>query len=194
VPKLTEAAKQARVEGILAGARRCFAQYGYEGATVARLEEATGLSRGAIFNWFPSKEALFLELAARDNTRLLELMVDEGLEPFLRALVEEDADWLAVYLEFGRRLRTSEELRERWQRIAPAEVKERTKQWIVEAQQDGELRDDLEPDELGRFVGVVFDGIVTQRALGFDAPGRELVATLLREGIAGRPSRRRRKR
>jgi AcrR family transcriptional regulator len=191
VPKLSEAAKQARLDGILAGARRCFAQHGYEGATVARLEQETGLSRGAIFNWFPSKEALFLELASRDNTRLLELIVDEGLEPFLRALVEEDADWLAVYLEFGRRLRTSAQLRERWKRISPEEVQERTKRWIVEAQRNGELRDDVEPDELGRFLGVVFDGIVTQRALGFDAPERELVARLLREGIAGRPSRKR---
>jgi AcrR family transcriptional regulator len=185
VPRLSEAAKQARLEGILDGARRCFARYGYEGATVARLEQATGLSRGAIFNWFPSKEALFLELAARDNTRLLELMVDEGLDPFLTSLLEEDADWLAVYLEFGRRLRTSAELRERWKRISPEEVQERTKRWIVEAQRAGQLRDDLEPEELGRFLGVVFDGIVTQRALGFDAPGRELVVKLLREGISG---------
>ena len=37
--------------------------HGYEGATVARLEQEIGLSRGAIFNYFPSKDALFVELA-----------------------------------------------------------------------------------------------------------------------------------
>ncbi|HEY7731306.1 MAG TPA: TetR/AcrR family transcriptional regulator [Gaiellaceae bacterium] len=193
MPRLTEEGKRERQERILAGARRCFARYGYEGATVARLEQATGLSRGAIFNWFPSKEALFLELASRDNTRLLELFVDEGLDPFLRALVEEDADWLAVYLEFGRRLRASEELRERWKRISPEEVQARTKQWIVEAQRTGQLRDDVEPEEIGRYLGVVFDGIVTQRALGFDAPARELVGKLLLEGLAGASTGRRRR-
>ena len=190
MPKLSEASKQERRERVLLGARRCFARYGYEGATVARLEHEIGLSRGAIFNWFPSKEALFLELATRENARLLELIVAEGIEGLVNAVAEEDADWLAVYLEFGRRLRASAELRERWLRLAPEELQERTKQWIVEAQRQGELRDDLQPDELGKFMGVVFDGIVTQRALGFDAPPPQLVIGLLRDAVGGRRGRR----
>lgn len=186
MPKLSEDAKQARRERILAGARRCFARHGYEGATVARLEEETGLSRGAIFNWYPSKEALFLALATRENARLLELIVAEGIDGFVHAVTEEDPDWLAVYLEFGRRLKASAELRERWLRLAPEDVQERTKRWIVEAQERGELRSDLDPDEIGRFLGVVFDGIVTQRALGFEAPPPELVLRLLRDALGGR--------
>lgn len=186
MPKLSEEAKRERRERILDGARRCFARHGYEGATVARLEAEIGLSRGAIFNWFPSKEALFLELAARENTRLLELIVAEGFDGFVRAVADEDADWLAVYLEFGRRLRASAELRERWLRLAPEELQERTKRWIVEQQERGELRDDLDPGEVGRFLGVVFDGIVVQRALGFDAPPPELVIGLLRDALGGR--------
>jgi len=157
MPKLSEEAKHERRERILAGSRRCFARFGYEGATVARLEHETGLSRGAIFNWFPSKEALFLELAAQENTRLLELIVAEGFEGFVHAVSKEDADWLAVYLEFGRRLRTS-----------------------------AELRDDLTPDEIGKFLGVVFDGMVTQRALGFEAPPPDLVVALIRDAVGGR--------
>jgi AcrR family transcriptional regulator len=185
MPKLSEAAKQERQERILAGARRCFARFGYEGATVARLEAEIGISRGAIFNWFPSKEALFLELASQENTRLLELIVAEGYEGFVHAVAKEDADWLAVYLEFGRRLRASAELRERWLRLAPPEVQERTRRWIVEAQERGELRADLEPDEIGKFLGVVFDGMVTQRALGFEAPPPDLVVALVRDALGG---------
>lgn len=188
MPKLSEEAKQERREHILAGARRCFARFGYEGGTVARLEEETGLSRGAIFNWFPSKEALFLELASRENTRLLELIVAEGFEGFVHAVSTEDADWLAVYLEFGRRLRASAELREQWLRLAPPEVQERTRRWIVDAQERGELRDDLAPDEIGKFLGVVFDGMVTQRALGFEAPPPDLVVALIRDALGGRPT------
>lgn len=185
MPKLSEEAKQARRERILDGARRCFARHGYEGATVARLEEETGLSRGAIFNWYPSKEALFLALATRENARLLELIVEEGIDGFVRAVTEEDPGWLAVYLEFGRRLKVSAELRERWLRLAPVELQERTRRWIVAAQERRELRADLDPDEIGRFLGVVFDGIVTQRALGFDAPPTELVLRLLRDALGG---------
>lgn len=186
MPKLSEEAKQARREQILAGARRCFARHGYEGATVARLEEEIGLSRGAIFNWFPSKEELFVELATRDNVRLLELIVEEGIEEIVRALTAEDADWLAVYLEFGRRLRASDELRARWKEIAPAELRERTKEWIVRGQRSGSLRDDVTPEELGRFLGVVFDGLVVQRALGFEHEAPEALVDFVRAAIAGR--------
>ena len=186
MPKLSEEAKHERRERILSASRRCFARFGYEGATVARLEHETGLSRGAIFNWFPSKEALFLELAAQENTRLLELIVAEGFEGFVHAVSTEDADWLAVYLEFGRRLRASAELREQWLRLAPPELQERTRRWIVEAQERGELRDDLTPDEIGKFLGVVFDGMVTQRALGFEAPPPDLVVALIRDAVGGR--------
>ena len=130
MPKTSRSGEDARRERILDGARRCFARYGYEGATVVRLEQEIGLSRGAIFNWFDSKEELFIALAARDNERLLRVFAEEGLEAILDALLEDDPDWLAVYLEFGRRLRTDAELRERWETIAPEDARERSRGWI----------------------------------------------------------------
>ena len=57
----------ARRAEILEGARRAFARYGYQGATVARLEAEIGLSRGAIFHYFDSKLDLFVELAVQDR-------------------------------------------------------------------------------------------------------------------------------
>ena len=96
MPKLTEEAKEARKEAILGAARRCFADFGYEGATVARLEDATGLSRGAIFNWYGTKEELFLALADADAARFASMWIDRGFEEVLRALLVEDPDWLGV--------------------------------------------------------------------------------------------------
>ena len=78
MPKLSETEKDARRRRVLDGARRCFARHGYEGATVVRLEREIGLSRGAIFNWFPSKQELFLALAAEDNERLHTLFAEEA--------------------------------------------------------------------------------------------------------------------
>jgi AcrR family transcriptional regulator len=103
MPKISEDRRSERVEQILDGARRCFAEHGYEGATVSKLEAEIGLSRGAIFNYFPSKDALFLELARRDNERLIRLWIDKGWEATLREVVEEDPDWIGVYLEMSRR-------------------------------------------------------------------------------------------
>ena len=186
MPRLSEAEKTDRRERILDGARRCFARHGYEGATVVRLEEEIGLSRGAIFNWFPSKEELFIALAARDNERLLLLFAEEGLEGILDALLGDDPDWLAVYLEFGRRLRADADLRKRWETIAPETARDRSRAWIEDGEAASRLRSDVSVREIGQFLGVIFDGIVVQRALGFDAPDPELLRRLTADAIAER--------
>ncbi len=188
MPKLSDAEKEVRRRRVLEGARRCFAHYGYEGATVVRLEREIGLSRGAIFNWFSSKQELFLALAAEDNTRLHALFAEEGFDALLEAVTEHEPDWLAVYLEFGRLLKADAALRERWIAIAPTEARERSRGWIEKGQAAGELRSDVSADELGQFIGVVVDGVVAQRALGFDPPASELLLRLVKDAIGrGQP-------
>ena len=185
MPKISDERRAERREQILASARRCFAEHGYEGATVVRLEETTGLSRGAIFNYFGSKEELFIELAVQDTARMSELWVNEGLEAVVREIIELDPDWLGVYLELIQRVRTDPEFR--------ARIEERQKDVIPvnrarveEAQRSGEFRDDLEPSELGMFVNLVLNGLALQRAQG-DEPARvELVVSLLEDAIGGR--------
>ena len=113
MPKISEERRTERRDQILEGARRCFAAYGYEAATVAKLEAEIGLSRGAIFNYFPSKEDLFIELAVRDSARLSDTWINEGLEGVVRAVVELDPAWLSVYLELFRRVRNDHDFRER---------------------------------------------------------------------------------
>ena len=52
MPKVSQQYLDTRKQAILDGARRAFSRWGYEGATVARLEEEIGVSRGAILNYF----------------------------------------------------------------------------------------------------------------------------------------------
>jgi AcrR family transcriptional regulator len=184
MPKITEEKRNARREQILAGARRCFAEHGYEGATVARLEAETGLSRGAIFNYFSSKEDLFVELAVQDSARMSELWINEGLEAILRGILELDPAWLNVNLELIRRVRTDVPFRKR--------IEERQRAFmpvnrarIEEAQRDGELRDDLEPTQIGAFVNLVLNGLALQRASGEEPPPVEDVLGLLEDAIGG---------
>jgi AcrR family transcriptional regulator len=185
MPKISEKRRTERREQILASARGCFAEHGYEGATVVRLEDATGLSRGAIFNYFGSKEELFIELAVEDTARMSELWVNEGLEAVVREIIELDPDWLGVYLELIQRVRTDPVFR--------ARIEERQKDVIPvnrarveEAQRSGEFRDDLEPAELGAFVNLVLNGLALQRAQGDEPPRVELVVGLLEDAIGGR--------
>ena len=182
--KISEQARAERHEAILAAARRVFATHGYEGATVVRLERETGLSRGAIFNYFPSKDDLFLALARRDADRFGRLWADEGLEAVLHAFVEEDPEWLGAYLEVGRRLRTDPAFHERWQQRAP-EAEERLKQRLEAARDAGELRDDIPLQSVGRFVGIVLDGLALRLAAGFPAPDAAELLELVESAIGG---------
>ena len=87
MPRVSQDHLEARRRQILDGSRTCFARYGYEGATVRRLEEATGLSRGAIFHHFRDKETLFLALAQDDATRMANTVAEQGLVQVMRDLL-----------------------------------------------------------------------------------------------------------
>ena len=182
MPKISEERKTERREQILDGARRCLAENGYEGATVSRLEDEIGLSRGAIFNYFPSKEDLFVELAVRDSTRMSEIWVNDGLGAVVREVVELDPAWLSVYLELFRRVRNDREfcakIEAREKEVAPA-----NRARIEEAQRAGEFRDDIGPKEIGMFVNLVLNGLALMRAGGEELPSTDLVLELLRDAI-----------
>src|SRR5437763_16275539 len=105
MPKVTQEHLDARKAQILEGARKAFAELGYEGATVAKLEEATGLSRGAIFHYFENKNDLFVELAMEMNTRFGDLLLESGVDTAFRALTAENPEWLAVLTETESRMR-----------------------------------------------------------------------------------------
>ena len=95
MPKVSDTDLAERKVEILAGARHCFATFGYDGATVARLEEATGKSRGAIFHHYGNKDQLFLEVAHEDMRKMAELAAGDGLIGAIRALVNSKdlTDW-----------------------------------------------------------------------------------------------------
>lgn len=57
--KLTENEARSRRDEILAKASKAFAAKGYDKTTVRDLEQATGLTRGGIFFYFPSKRDVY---------------------------------------------------------------------------------------------------------------------------------------
>jgi TetR/AcrR family transcriptional regulator, transcriptional repressor of aconitase len=114
MPKVSAEHVEARREQILAGARRAFARWGYDGATVPRLEHEIGLSHGAIFNYFDSKLDLFVALAHQDHARFHQIWHEHGFEELARHIAAADPAWLAIYLELHRRLHTDAALRRKW--------------------------------------------------------------------------------
>ena len=196
MPKVSEQHLEARREQILEGARRAFARHGYEGATVALLEEEIGLSRGAIFNYFPDKWALFFELAARDQHELTTLLMEQGLDATIRHLAEESPDWMSVYFEVLRRFRRNPELLEEFQRRGGEGREEQIQAWLKRLVADGAFRDDVKLEDIVLFVNVVANGVALARSLDLAIDSDALIK-LVHSGIdpkAGTPSGRRRKR
>ncbi len=185
MPKVTEEHLEARRAQILEGARHAFAKHGYDGATVARLEEATGLSRGAIFHYFENKNDLFVALAMETSTRFGEILAESGLDEAFRTLTKEDPEWLAVLIETESRMRHDEDFVRRFEEKA-ADASPPIRDWFEEQQKEGNIRADIEWLEIGRFTTSLLNGLALRIASGdeFDV---EAMLTLLNAAI--RPQR-----
>ncbi|WP_028929978.1 TetR/AcrR family transcriptional regulator [Pseudonocardia asaccharolytica] len=172
MPRVSTDQLAARRQQILDSARSCFARYGYEGATVRRLEQTTGLSRGAIFHYFRDKEALFLALAEQDARRMAEIVADQGLVQVMRELLAgedgDDRSWLGTRLEVSRRLRTDPEFRQRW-RAHSAALTAATRDRLERQAAAGALRDDVPVPVLAQYLELVLEGLVSHLAMGLPA-------------------------
>jgi AcrR family transcriptional regulator len=174
VPKVSPEYTEARREQILGGARRCFARWGYEGATVPRLEREIGLSHGAIFNYYRSKLDLFFELARRDHARFDAVWSEQGFEALAREIAHEDPAWLSVYLEFHRLLRTDAALARRWRRSV--RLHEPEEGWLERERAAGRIRDDVSEQTLFSLLHTLLDGLVLARTSGAELDVEPLVA------------------
>ena len=166
MPKVSDEHIEARRAQIVEGARRAFATYGYDGATVTRLEVETGLSRGAIFHYFRDKQELFIAVAHDLSARYVDLIVEGGLDDAVRAMAGEDPGFLGVLMEVEARLRHDEEFVRRMNEDTGD--RDRVVAWLAERQRDGTFRDDIELIHLGRFATLVLNGLAL-RVAGGDA-------------------------
>ncbi len=84
MPKVTEAHVEARRAQIVEAACACFSENGYHQTTVREICERAGLSPGAVYGYFKSKDEILEAVAelGRQNTRAaLGLDGDEGEAP-----------------------------------------------------------------------------------------------------------------
>ena len=184
MPKRAPEYLSARRDEVLDGARRAFARWGFEGATVPRLEAEIGLSHGAIFNYFENKLELFLELAKRDHERWDSIWRESGFEALAHAIVHEDADWISVHLEFERRLRTDPQLYERVR--AELGSGEDELQWVEAEQAAGRMRADVAPAAIFAFLHLLLDGLASARIAPSATVDLDSVLALARDAVGPR--------
>lgn len=187
MPRISQDQLEARRHEILAGARACFARHGYEGATVRRLEDETGLSRGAIFHHFRDKESLFLAVAEDDAATMVETVTRDGLVQVMRDLLgrtssEEVVGWLGTQLEISRRLRTDPTFAKRWAVRAEA-IATATRDRLLRQRDAGVLRSDIDISVLAQFLELAYDGLVLHLATGRPAADLERVLDVVEAAV-----------
>ena len=187
MPRVSQQHLDARRREILAGARTCFARHGYEGATVRRLEEAIGLSRGAIFHHFRDKESLFLAVAEDDAATMVATVAENGLVQVMRDLAArarepEIVGWLGTQMEVSRRLRTDPLFARRWARRSEA-IAQATRNRLLRQRDAGVLRRDVPVDVLQRFLELAHDGLVLYLAMGRSVDDIGPVLDLIEETV-----------
>jgi len=187
MPRVSTDQLAARRQHILDGVRTCFARFGYEGATVRRLEQSTGLSRGAIFHHFRDKDALFLALAEQDARRMADVVAEHGLVQVMRDLLAaptgaDGRSWLGTRLEVSRRLRTEPEFRARWSSHSAA-LTRATRERLDRQARAGALRDDVAVPVLAQFLELVLEGLVSHLAMGLPADDLDAVLELVEAAV-----------
>jgi AcrR family transcriptional regulator len=110
--RLTQGERRARTRAsLLDAATRVFARRGFDGASLEDVAAEAGLSKGALYYNFASKEELFLAILDQHLESRLAMLEDvrSGGDPAeslregarrIAASLREDRDWCLLFLEF----------------------------------------------------------------------------------------------
>ncbi|HJP75935.1 MAG TPA: TetR/AcrR family transcriptional regulator [Pseudonocardiaceae bacterium] len=170
MPKSPTRRRPRTVAALLEGALHAFAERGFDGASIGYICERAGLTTGAFYSNFASKQELFFALLdARANRVLAHFDELTGrvesqpglLDELLREAVEPDEDaevWTLVSLEFRlfamRHPDAAEELLGHEQRLR-AHIAELLRRVLRAAGRTPSI----DPDELARLVIAVYAGL-----------------------------------
>jgi TetR/AcrR family transcriptional regulator, transcriptional repressor of aconitase len=176
MPKVSQSHLEARRQQILDAAIQCFARHGFHPATMQDIIRESGLSSGAIYKYFPSKEELIEAIAERRHTRELALIETAGsdgeithtverlIQSFFNLLIdtkEKKERRLAIQL-WGEALRNPRILLTVRKGVdKPRKVLTRL---LQQARDHGDLLPECDPEAMARTMIALFQGLVLQLA------------------------------
>jgi TetR/AcrR family transcriptional regulator len=144
--------KRERVLGI---AKKAFAENGYAGTSVNMIAEAAGISIGALYKYFRSKEDLFLTIIEEGRALLERVLggIVSGQEPLLAKIEsllraaafssKQDPDFVRIYIDCT--TQGLAPMAARLSRSIESIAAEAYRRLLAEAQQRGEIDAALDP-------------------------------------------------
>src|SRR5262249_34820524 len=153
MPRVSDAHKEERRAEILDAARACFIRSGFQGATLQDIFAESGLSAGAVYNYFKSKRELILAIAEERHAQERAALAAEMSDPIdaLKAIAHRfvhayfsgtDAKRRISLMTWAEALLDDEILAS--VREGVSEPRRALKALIERGQKDGALRRDLD--------------------------------------------------
>lgn len=106
MPRIPSSQKKEVRRNILESAARHFAQHGLSGANINTISVDAGYARGTVYNYFPSKEALFAEVLRLGSDETIRQYRARGVQGDTRAhlvaILEEDTALVREHEAFMR--------------------------------------------------------------------------------------------
>lgn len=179
MPKISDEAKEERKNKILHAALECFSQKGYSASTVDDIVHYSKLSKGSVYNYFKSKEEIFLSLLnQRNEATLTDLKIN--LEK-IDSPIEKLKYWIKTDLPYNPDKKKFMHVHiESWLYATEAPhvkgvLKERfdtlfqfTEDIISQGKKAGEIRDDIDANTAAAVFWSLHDGIWLHASIGYD--------------------------
>lgn len=179
MPKLRPETLAARRENILDAAERCFARSGFHRCTMAEICAEAGISAGALYVHFRSKEALIAGSAERDRLNLADQFAAVAKAPDIAAALTKVAEHYAAEEPLHKRVLGAEIGLEATRNPTVSEIHGSVESFVLEsleelierARQEGRLAPDLDHRTIAELLCVIGEGLMWRRAIvpGFDA-------------------------
>jgi AcrR family transcriptional regulator len=185
---------------VLRSARRVFLARGYHGATLERIAEEAGFSKGVMYSQFASKADLFLALLdarikarAAENAKLVEGAVgDHGMAAFLEGgarVAREEPEWALLVIEFRVHAARDPGLNERYAALHARTV-DGIAHLFTQVYERAAEQPPLPPRQLAEALLAIDTGVALEHAANPNALKGSLVAEQLTRLLTGRASSR----
>jgi len=189
MPKVTQAHTDARKNQILDGAAACFARKGFHQTTMQDICAGAGLSPGAVYSYFKSKEDIITRIALGALKRNLGLIANIEQHTTTRDKLNELADVFFKMLDnpedfhirtdielWGEALRSDKIMELRLQSFKSHE--QIFAQIIAQGQENGEIVKDVDPESVARVMISMYDGLLLQKGFNENVDVWSYVAVL----------------
>lgn len=190
MPKVTEAYKEERRAAILEGALHCFAEKGYAATTIDDIVRYLGISKGAIYNYFTSKEEMYAQIMESRMKRLASSLDDDQdkemsasaklrrlMERFMAQQIDDLRRLLGFHLEYSLHASRQNELKASIKKHDDSALAFMA-ELIAEGKRSGEFRADVDERLAASMFWALRDGIALNI---LSHGGQEEYAVLMRE-------------